>query len=50
MLPSVPFVDDEVTSQQVLERWKCSTRESSAQNVGFAGRVAPATDFRKDRV
>lgn len=26
-LPSAPFVDDEVTSQQVLECWMCSARE-----------------------
>lgn len=27
MFPSVSFIDDEVTSQQVLQYWKCSTRE-----------------------
>lgn len=32
-LPSVPFVGDEVTSQQVLECWKCSTRELCRTSV-----------------
>lgn len=52
MFSSVSFIDDEVTSQQVLQYWKCSTRELCAHRTS----ILPAAShlrqiyFRKDYV
>lgn len=49
MLLSVPFVDDKLTSQQVLVLEVLYER-LCIENVGFAGRVAPETDLPSQKI